>query len=87
MEFIRRISSPLGEILLSGTDQALTGLWFEGQKYCASTLAPPYEEKSLPVFEQTEKWLKLYFSGTEPDFTRLCLLQGYKIPKENGISF
>ncbi len=82
MEYIRHISSPLGEILLSGTDQALTGLWFESQKYCAATLAPPYEEKDLPVFEVTEKWLKLYFSGNEPDFTPPLSPKGTTFQKE-----
>lgn len=82
MEYIRHVSSPLGEILLSGTDQALTGLWFEGQKYFASTLAPPYGEKNLPVYEQTEKWLKLYFSGTELDFTPPLSPRSTKFQKE-----
>ncbi len=30
--------SPLGEITLAGNEQALTGLWFVGQKYYADTL-------------------------------------------------
>ena len=30
--------SPLGDILLAADAQGLTGLWFEGQKYFASTL-------------------------------------------------
>ena len=33
-----------------------------------------YEEKELPVFEQTDRWLDIYFSGKEPDFTpSLCM--------------
>jgi methylated-DNA-[protein]-cysteine S-methyltransferase len=82
MEYIRHISSPLGEILLSGTDQALTGLWFEGQKYYASTLTGPYEEGNPDVFAQTEKWLDLYFSGKIPDFTPPLAPSGTAFRKE-----
>ena len=32
-------------------------------------LAKPYEEKLLPVFEDTIKWLDIYFGGAVPDFT------------------
>ena len=47
----------------------LTGLWFDGQKYFADTLQNPVQEKSLPVFEDTCRWLDTYFSGKEPGFT------------------
>ena len=32
-------------------------------------LAIHYEEKSLPIFEQSARWLNIYFSGKAPDFT------------------
>ena len=47
---------------------ALIGLWFDGQKYFADTIHGPQEEKDLPVFEETDHWLDIYFSGKEPDF-------------------
>ena len=28
-----------------------------------------YEEKALPIFEQTARWLDMYFDGNMPDFT------------------
>ena len=68
MEYIYHYSSPLGGILLSGTDSALTGLWFEGQKYYADTLTLPREERLTPVFEQTLDWLEIYFTGQDPAF-------------------
>ena len=61
--------SPLGSITLASRGNALTGLWFDGQKYFGSTLPQHCREKSLPVFEQTVRWLDLYFSGKAPDFT------------------
>jgi len=46
----------------------LTGLWFLGSKdedkhdgFC--------EEKNLPIFKETSRWLDIYFSGHTPDFT------------------
>ena len=71
MEYIHTISSPLGNILLSGKKEVLTGLWFQGQKHFASTLTEPCEERYLPVFEETEKWLEIYFSGGKPDLNAL----------------
>lgn len=68
MEYIHLCRSPLGPITLSGDGEALTGLWFQGQKYFGSTLSGREEEGSLPVFDRTEEWLELYFSGRDPGF-------------------
>ena len=61
--------SPIGGITVSGNGRDITGVWFDGQKYFGATLPDQYEEKMTPVFEDTEKWLDLYFNGMEPDFT------------------
>ena len=61
--------SPFGDILLAADLVGLTGLWFDGEKYYANHLDPEHEEKNLPVFEETKRWLTIYFSGQEPDFT------------------
>jgi methylated-DNA-[protein]-cysteine S-methyltransferase len=63
MEYIHYIDSPLGRILISGEDDSLTGLWFEGQKYFADTIRKDAEVKHLPVFAETERWLEIYFEG------------------------
>lgn len=68
MHYIHYYNSPLGGITLASDGENLTGLWFDDQKYYGDTLAEHYEEKNLPVFEQTDKWLDIYFSGKEPDF-------------------
>lgn len=52
-----------------GDGDTLTGLWFDGQKHFADNLDPDSEEKDLPVFKQTDRWLDIYFSGREPAFT------------------
>ena len=68
MEYTWHYPSPLGAILLAGTDRALTGLWFEGQRRFGAGLQTAHEEKRTPVFEETARWLDTYFSGREPDF-------------------
>ena len=69
LQYTYSYDSPLGRILLASDGAALTGLWFEGQKYYAAALVGQHEEKALPVFEQTKNWLDIYFGGKEPDFT------------------
>ncbi len=69
MHYTQKYKSPLGNILLAADEEGLTGLWFEGQKYFASNLAPEHQEKDTPIFEQVFKWLNIYFSGENPNFT------------------
>ena len=76
MRYIHRCASPLGGILLAADGEGLTGRWFEGQKYYARGLDAEAREKNLPVFDQTARWLDLYFSGREPEFTPPLHLTG-----------
>lgn len=54
-------------IIMNSDGEYLTGLWFENSR---DTLKhnPDYKEKELPIFQETSKWLDLYFSGNIPDF-------------------
>lgn len=54
-------------MLMNSDGKYLTGLWFENSKDMLKHEIN-CEEKNLPVFEQTTKWLDIYFSGKEPDF-------------------
>ena len=76
MDFVHHCDSPLGGITLAGSRDALTGLWFDGQKHFGSTLDKDCMMKPLPVFKQTEHWLDIYFSGGIPDFTPPLSLRG-----------
>ena len=69
MDYIRHYDSPLGGITLGSDGTSLIGLWFDSQKYFADALSEEHEEKMLPVFEDTCRWLDIYFSGREPGFT------------------
>ena len=62
-------ASPLGGITMAGNGDALTGLWFDGQKHFAAGLSPDCRVIRLPVFDETIRWLDIYFSGRAPDFT------------------
>lgn len=54
---------------MASDGEALIGLWFDGQKYDRSTLVGDFDMGSeLPVFEQAEAWLDVYFGGGVPDF-------------------
>lgn len=68
MDYTYHYSSPIGGITMASNGESLTGLWFDGQKYFASTLSQRHMEKQLPVFDRTCEWLDLYFSGKSPDF-------------------
>lgn len=66
MEYVADYESPIGRILLAGTEDAVTGLWFYGQKYFPSW---PEEEKvckEISLFEKVRKWLDAYFRGENP---------------------
>ena len=68
-EYTWRHDSPLGGSTMASDGTALVGLWFDGQKHFADTLAPVREEKPLPVFDAAKRWLDMYFSGKDPGFT------------------
>lgn len=75
MTYICKYDSPLGGITIASNGEAITGLWFEGQKYFGDTLSEQYKEKKLPVFEEAKRWLDIYFQGKEPDFTPPLLIE------------
>lgn len=69
MVFTKQYASPLGGILLAADDTGMVGLWFDGQKYFARDLSGERTEMETPILSEAERWLDLYFSGKEPDFT------------------
>ncbi len=82
MIYIHHYTSPLGGITEASDGSALTGLWFDGQKYFGTGLSGSAAEKMLSVFGQTDRWLDIYFSGSEPDFTPPLSLHGTAFRKE-----
>lgn len=85
MTFICRYDSQLGGITMASDGVALTGLWFDGQKYFGGKILEKdvsYEEKDLPVFRETVRWLDLYFDGKQPDFLPEMRLEGTEFRRE-----
>lgn len=76
MQYTNYYCSPIGKMLLAADGTNLTGLWFEGGKFYDAVLDSEHEEKELPVFETVKKWLDIYFTGKNPDFTPPVHLQG-----------
>lgn len=67
--FITTCETPLGTATLASDGASLTGLWLEGQKNFGPSPGAEVQVSPTPaVFEQTKRWLDLYFSGNEPDF-------------------
>ena len=65
--YIKSYNSPISKIYMRSDGKYLTGLWFEDSRD-ASKHQYDYEEKNLPIFDKTSKWLDIYFSGKNPDF-------------------
>lgn len=82
MQYTHHYASPLGGMLLAADNTGLTGLWFEGQKYFARGLNGTHEERALPLFDEAKRWLDVYFSGREPDFTPPLYLIGTAFERE-----
>jgi methylated-DNA-[protein]-cysteine S-methyltransferase len=74
--YTRHYESPLGSMTMAGEGNALTGLWFDKQKHYPVVLPPECPERRLPVFEETVRWLDLYFRGEIPKFTPVLNLKG-----------
>lgn len=55
------------DMFMNSDGEYLTGLWFEGSRD-TSKHTTECEEKNLPVFQETCRWLDIYFSGKNPDF-------------------
>ena len=62
-------ASPLGDILIAADEIGLVGLWLDSQKYFGGTLPAELAELETPPLAEAKRWLDIYFSGREPDFT------------------
>lgn len=73
--YIYHTPDSFDDMLMSSDGTVLTGLWFQGspdQKKHNGL----YTEEYLPVFKETCRWLDIYFSGRQPDFTPIYQLYG-----------
>lgn len=68
MIYTSQYVSPLGAITLACDEEAVTGLWFNGQKHFGNILPPDTQGRERPLLKEAKKWLDIYFSGREPEF-------------------
>ncbi len=68
MKYYETYESPLGMITFAGNENALTGLWFDGQKYFGAGQLKECRKQELFVFQKVRKWLDIYFHGKDPGF-------------------
>lgn len=75
MIYLSRYRSPLGEINLSATQDALTGLWFDGQIQRAEIPVGSawMLREDLPIFRESSRWLDAYFGGDTPSADAISL--------------
>jgi len=76
--FRYRTPESFNNLLLRSDGKQLTGLWFEGGRNhmtgesCGKVetgLVSGCEASIFPVMRDTCRWLDIYFSGSQPDFT------------------
>lgn len=69
MNYLWKYETPEGfdPMWMSSDGEVLTGLWFEGSKDTGTQMRHG-TEKLLPIFEETVRWLDIYFGGGVPDF-------------------
>lgn len=70
------IPSPLGDIALRAEDDALTGVFFVGQKYYPALTMMPYDQAVPRVIRQAEEQLAEFFSGERQAFSVPLGLRG-----------
>ncbi|MBP5716589.1 MAG: methylated-DNA--[protein]-cysteine S-methyltransferase [Bacteroidales bacterium] len=77
MLYTRHYATPSGfdDLLMASDGEVLTGLCFCGSRD-ESRFIGQKEEKDLPVFRDMARWLDIYFSGRQPDFTPAYRLDG-----------
>lgn len=76
MKYLGYYDSPLGTIKMVSDGEYLIELSFD--KKCSKE----YIEKNLKIFNQTRKWLDIYFSGDIPSFTPKYKLEGTEFRKQ-----
>ena len=71
MYYIADYNTPIGRLTLAADNHgdAITGAWFEGQKYFGGTAG----HELIEVFEAAKSWLDRYFNGNKPSPAELPL--------------
>lgn len=80
--YIQFYNSPLGRLAMRSDGSALIGLGLASQQAAVATAAGTRpQEESLPIFQETARWLETYFRGRAPSFTPKLKLSGSDFQK------
>lgn len=80
--YIQFYDSPLGKLAMRSDGTALIGLELASQQAAVADIAGSRpQEKSLPIFQETARWLDSYFRGRAPSFTPKLKLSGSDFQK------
>lgn len=72
MVYTTEYASPLGAITLACDEEAIIGLWFNGQRYFGNILPKRTEQKERPLFADAKRWLDIYFLDGSRISCRCC---------------
>lgn len=73
---------PLGQILLIANGDALTGLYFVGEKYYPDVMPDWKREDQAKIFRATTTQLQEYFSGARQSFELTLAPQGTEFQRK-----
>jgi methylated-DNA-[protein]-cysteine S-methyltransferase len=74
--------APMGTITAAAEDNALIGLWFDGQKYYPRGKDEWVLQPQCPVLVQLGDWLDSYFAGENPEFAGKLAPKGSEFRQE-----
>lgn len=66
MNYTAIVDSPLGDLSLLSDGEALTGLAFPKWRHVPEGFREAERREDLPVFDETRRWLEIYFQGRDP---------------------
>ncbi|MDE6477055.1 MAG: hypothetical protein K2L48_02565, partial [Mycoplasmoidaceae bacterium] len=64
-QYTYKTKDGFSNIIMNSDGEYLTSLYFEGSRDSLKQKTNCLE-KNLPIFQETSKWLDIYFSGKEP---------------------
>ncbi len=67
-KYIYKTPNEFSNMIMNSDGENLTGLWFEDSRDSSKHIID-CEEKYIEIFRETSRWLSLYFSGKNPNFT------------------
>jgi methylated-DNA-[protein]-cysteine S-methyltransferase len=67
--FTINYQSPIGTIIAAACDGAISGLWFNEQKYFPAEVLSWEAAPDYPVFSVLRSWLDSYFKGNNPEIS------------------